>query len=233
MELTGKKILITGSTDGLGKDLASTLVSMGAEVTIHGRNREKVDAVRTLIGAHAGIVSDLNVPEGVAEAFSQIDELDILINNAGVWAEGDTIAITPEKIIELTNVNITAHMLVTRALLPKLLSSEFGQILNVVSVAGIEIPFDYFHTIYSGAKFGMQGFSEALAKEFFNKNIRVMGFYPGGMETDLFTKAGLEYEQHEPWMFETKESVEAITFMLTRSPKVNIKRLDLINHQMM
>jgi short-subunit dehydrogenase len=232
MELTGKKILITGSTDGLGKELASTFISMGAEVTVHGRSKEKVEAVRNAIGAHNGIVSDFNVPEGITEAFSGIAELDILINNAGVWSEGDTVAVSPEKIIELTNVNITAHMLVTRALLPTLLLSKFGQVLNVVSVAGIEIPFDYYHTIYSGVKFGMQGFSEALAKEFFNKNLRVMGFYPGGMETDLFTKAGLEYEPHEPWMFETKESVEAITFMLTRSPKINVKRLDLINHQM-
>ena len=57
-----------------------------------------------------------------------------------------------------------------------------------------------------------------------------MGYYPGGMETELFKKAGIGYKKHEPWMFDPQESVDAILFMLTRDPKLNIKRLDLINH---
>jgi short-subunit dehydrogenase len=233
MEITNKTILITGSTDGLGKDLAETFARMQAKVIVHGRDEEKVQKVVNEIGAVKGIVCDFNKPETVAAAFSEITALDILINNTGVWAEGATTKVAPGKILELGNVNLTSHMIVTRTLLPALQSSEFGQVLNVVSVAGIEIPFDYYHTIYSAVKFGMQGFSEALAKEYFNKNIRVMGFYPGGMETDLFKKAGLDYQAHEPWMFELKEAREAIVFMLTRNAKVNIKRLDLINQQLL
>jgi meso-butanediol dehydrogenase/(S,S)-butanediol dehydrogenase/diacetyl reductase len=110
-----------------------------------------------------------------------------------------------------------------------LLQSDFAQIINVSSVAGVEIPQDYYHVIYSAAKFGMQGFSEALAKEFFNKNLRVTGFYPGGMETNLFTKAGMDYKKHEPWMFNPQESVDAILFALKQDKKVSIKRMDLIN----
>jgi short-subunit dehydrogenase len=232
MEITNKTILITGSTDGLGKDLAETFVKMQANVIVHGRDEEKVQKVVNEIGAVKGIVCDFNKPDTVASAFSQITNLDILVNNTGVWSEGVTTEVTPDRIIELGNVNLTSHMVITRTLLPVLQSSEFGQVLNVVSVAGIEIPFDYYHTIYSAVKFGMQGFSEALAKEYFNKNIRVMGFYPGGMETALFKKAGLDYQKHEPWMFELKEAREAILFMLTRSTKVNVKRLDLINQQL-
>lgn len=76
----------------------------------------------------------------------------------------------------------------------------------------------------------MQAFSEALAKEFDNKNLRVMGYYPGGMATNFFKKANMPYKQVEPWMFDPQESVDAMIFMLTRNPKINIKRLDLINH---
>lgn len=235
--LKDKTILITGSTDGLGKELATELASNGSNVIIHGRSKEKVDAVLTELNStnkssqHQGLVCDLNKPEGVEEAFSKIKRLDILINNAGVWLEGSTKDASSEKIIELTNVNLASYLLVTRTLIPVLLKSEFGQILNVVSVAGIEVPADYYsHTIYSATKFGLQGFTESLTKEFDNKNLRVMGFYPGGMETKIFEKAGDRYEKHEPWMFDPKESVEAMVFMLTRNPKVNIKRLDLINH---
>lgn len=155
--------------------------------------------------------------------------MDILINNAGIWEEGDTLDITPERIIELTHVNLLAPLLISRTLLPVLLKAEFGQIFNTVSIAGVEIPAGYYHTVYSAVKIGLQGFTEAMAKEFFNKNLRVMGYYPGGMETKFFEKAGMDYKPHEPWMFDTQESVEAIIFMLTRNPKVSVKRMDLIN----
>lgn len=230
MELKNKIILITGSTDGLGKQLAKALVDLECKVIIHGRNKEKVDNVVKEIGAIDGIVCDFNKPETVENAFSEVERLDVLVNNAGTWLESDTINAPVERIIELVNTNLSSQLLATRILLPNLQKSEFGQILNTVSVAGIELPVGYYHTIYTATKYGMQGFSEALAKEFEDKNLRVMGFYPGGMETKIFEKGGDNYKDHEPWMFEVKESVETIIFMLTRNPKVNIKRLDLINH---
>lgn len=230
MNLKGKNVLITGSTDGLGKVLAQELIKKGAKVIVHGRESSKVDAVVKELGADTGIVCDLNVPDRVSKAFSSIKSLDILVNNAGVWAEGATKDATDDKIVELVNVNLASHLIISKTLLLVLLKSEFGQILNTVSVAGIEIPFDYFHTIYTATKYGMQGFSEALAKEFDNTNLRIMGFYPGGMETEIFVKAGNGYKHHEPWMFDPQESADAMIFMLTRNEKINIKRLDLINH---
>jgi short-subunit dehydrogenase len=232
--LKNKRILVTGSTDGLGRLLAIELAKKGSNLIIHGKSQEKVSKVleelKTIGGKHAGIVCDFNYPDKVCASFNNIKDLDILINNAGVWLEGETVEASPEKIIELINVNLASYLLVTRSLLPILLKSEFGQVLNVVSVAGIEIPSGFFHTIYTATKYGLQGFSEAIEKEFDNKTLRIMGFYPGGMETDIFKKSGNNYKKHEAWMFDPMESVEAIEFMLTRSPKVNIKRLDLINH---
>lgn len=229
-DISGKTALITGSTDGLGKLLAKNLIESGVSVIVHGRNEEKVNQVVAELGASRGVVCDFNHPETASYVMSTVTDLDILVNNAGTWLEGDTADATPERIMELANTNLASQMITTRTLLPVLQKSSFGQILNTVSVAGIEIPFDYFHTIYTATKFGMQGFSEALAKEFFDKNLRVMGFYPGGMETPIFDKAGNNYEKHEPWMFDPQEAVDAMIFMLTRGEKVNIKRLDLINH---
>jgi short-subunit dehydrogenase len=236
MNLSNKTILVTGSTDGLGEKIALALAAQKANVIVHGRNQKKIDSVIGKLqeispeGKYSGILCDLSEPSSIKSAFSAIDQLDILVNNAGVWLEGETIAAEHEQIIEQVNVNLTAPILVTRTLLPVLQQSEFAQILNVSSIAGVEIPFDYYHTYYSATKFGLQAFTEALAKEFDNKMLRVMGYYPGGMETDLFKKAGLDYKTSEPWMFDPQESVEAIVFMLTRAPKINIKRLDLINH---
>jgi len=234
--LIGKKTLVTGSTDGLGRKIALELARQKADVIVHGRNQKKannvIEELRDICPSskYEAIICDLNKPNSIATAFSGIKSLDILINNAGIWQEGNTVDVNPERIIEIVNINLAAPMLITRTLLPVLQKSKFGQILNVVSVAGVEIPSGYFHTIYSATKFGLQAFSETLEKEYDNKDLRIMGYYPGGMETNLFEKAGNNYKKHEPWMFDPQESVEAITFMLTRDPKINVKRMDLINH---
>ncbi|MFH2019497.1 MAG: SDR family oxidoreductase [bacterium] len=236
MKLEHKTILVTGSTDGLGHKLVREFAKLGANVIVHGRNKGKTTKVVAELqkinskGNFSSVICDLNNLIKIKEMFGKIQKLDVLVNNAGVWLEGDTIEAEYNKIIEQIHVNLGAPILIARTLLPILKKAEFGQILNVVSIAGVEIPFDYFHTYYSATKFGLQAFTEALAKEFDNKPLRVMGYYPGGMETNLFKKAGLVYKVHEPWMFDPQESVEAIIFMLTRPQKLNLKRMDLINH---
>jgi short-subunit dehydrogenase len=232
--LKNKTVLITGSTSGLGKHLALELAKLGSRIIVHGRSEEKckevVEELKSISKiSHEYFVCDFNFPSEIEKKFN-IKQLDVLINNAGVWMEGNTVDISPNRILEVINTNLTSLLIITRLCLPILTKAKFGQILNVSSIGGVEIPSGYFHTIYTSSKFGVQGFTEALAKEFDNKNLRVMGYYPGGMETKFFKKAGIDYEKHEPWMFDAKESVEAITFMLTRDPKVNVKRMDLINH---
>lgn len=232
MDLNGKKALITGASSGLGRLLAIELAKRGSKVTVHGRSRERVESVvKELEGSgHGSIVCDFNNSVEVIKAMKDVNELDILINCSGMWQEGNTVDINPEDIPLLVSANLTGTLLATRLLLPALLKSDFSQIVNVSSVAGVEIPSGYFHTVYTSLKWGVAAFSEALAKEFDDENIRVMGYYPGGMETDFFKKVGMDYMKHEPWMFDPKESVDAIMFMLTRSKKVSVKRMDLINH---
>ncbi len=238
-DLKNKTALVTGSTDGLGRLLALELAKSGANLIVHGRTQEKVDPIVSELksinnqGEYSSVICDLNNPESIYSAFSSLKHLDILINDAGVWLEGETVDAPPEKIIEVLHVNLLAPLLVTRAVLPLLQKSKFSQILNISSIAGVTLPEGYYHSIYTAytaTKWGLQSFTEAMAKEFDNKNIRVMGYYPGGMETKLFKKAGNDYKVHEPWMFDPQESVEAMVFMLTRDPKINIKRMDLINH---
>jgi short-subunit dehydrogenase len=236
LSLENKNILITGSSDGLGKLLAIELAKHKSNIILHGKNEDKLKHILNEIQKiypshnHSYVVCDLNHPETIKEKFSSIAKLDILVNNAGVWEEGNTIDISLERITELVNVNLSSYLLISKLLLPNLLKSDFSQILNVISISGYEVDVNITHTIYQATKYALQGFSEAMTKEFTNQNLRVMGFYPGGMVTGLFKKAGCKYKTVEPWMFDPMESVEAIIFMLTRNQKVNIKRLDLITH---
>lgn len=235
-DLKKKTILVTGSTDGLGKQLALELARLGANVIVHGRSSAKTEPLlKELLeinssGSFSAVICDLNKPETIVEAFADIEQLDILINNAGIWQEGNTVEVPPKRIIEVSNVNLTAPMVITRVLLPILLKSSFSQILNTSSIAGVTLPEGYYHTIYTATKWGLQAFTEAMAKEYDGKKLRVMGYYPGGMNTKLFVKGGIDYKENAPWMFDPQESVEAIIFMLTRNPKISLKRMDLINH---
>lgn len=235
-DLKNTTALITGSTDGLGRLLALQLARLGANVIVHGRSSEKAEPVVKELqeinstGTFSSIVCDLNKPETIPSSFADIKQLDILINNAGVWQEGNTVEVSPDKIIEVMNVNLGAPMLITRTLLSVLVKSPYSQILNTSSIAGVTLPEGYYHTIYTATKWGLQAFTEAMAKEYDGKNLRVMGYYPGGMNTKLFVKGGIDYKENESWMFDPQESVEAIIFMLTRNPKITLKRMDLINH---
>lgn len=235
-DLKNKTVLVTGSTDGLGRLLALHLARVGSNVIVHGRSSAKTEPVLKELreinhtGLFSSVVCDLNKPENITASFADIKQLDILVNNAGIWQEGNTVEADPKKIIEVTNVNLCAPMVITRALLPILLKSSFSQILNTSSIAGVTLPEGYYHTIYTATKWGLQAFTEAMAKEYDGKNLRVMGYYPGGMNTKLFVKSGIAYKENESWMFDPQESVEAIIFMLTRNPKVSLKRMDLINH---
>lgn len=231
LDLKNKIILITGSTDGLGKNLAIELSKLGAKIIIHGKNEQKAQAALGLLSGdgHSSLIADFKNPETIKNVFSQVQSLDILVNNTGVWDENPTLEIDPDKIVEMITVNTTSYLLASRILLPVLLKSDYAQILNTVSVAGYEMPSGYSHTTYTASKYALNGYSEAMAKEFSNKNLRVMAFYPGGMNTNIFKSAGQDYTDHEPWMFDVMESVEAMIFMLTRNKKISIKRLDLIN----
>jgi short-subunit dehydrogenase len=232
LDLKNKIVLITGSTSGLGKNLAIELSKLGCKLIVHGKNEDKAkEVVGQLSGdGHSYIICDFKNPEKIEKSFSQIEKLDILVNNTGVWDERDTLEIEPEKIMEMVNVNTTAYLLTTRVLLPVLIKSDYAQILNTVSVAGYELPDGYAHTTYTATKFALQGYSEAMAREFKNQNLRIMAYYPGGMNTNLFKTAGQDYSDNEPWMFDVMESVEAMIFMLTRNEKISIKRMDLVNH---
>lgn len=236
LSLAGKYVLVTGATDGLGKALTGELAKQGANLIIHGRNKIKLKEVADELKkvnasiAVKSILCDLSHPDSVKKFFSRIKKLDVLINNAGMWLAGNTVSAHDKKIIELVNTNLLASLLITQAVISTLLQSDFGQIMNVVSRDGVEISSHFFAPFYSATKFGMQGFTESLAREFYNKNLRVMGYYPGGMQTNIFKKAGDKYTK-EPWMFSTQESVEAIIFMLTRGKKINVKRMDLVNQK--
>lgn len=179
MNLKGCRILLTGAGSGIGRSLALALGAQGAKLVLVGRNEKRLAEVAREI-VHAGgyalaLPEDLSLPERheplVFSAATRLGGIDLLINNAGVSSFGEYASENPASIGNLINTNVTAPLLLTRAVLPLMLKAGYGRIVNVGSILG-SIGFPHF-AAYSASKFALRGFSEALRRELSGTGIGV------------------------------------------------------------
>ncbi|MFA6178916.1 MAG: SDR family oxidoreductase [Candidatus Methylopumilus sp.] len=191
MNLSGKNILLTGATGGIGRYVALQLAAKGAILALVGSN---ADSLHTLSGeiAQAGgksveIVANLehaHAAQGIADAAVQhLGSIDILINNAGVM---DFILFeeqSPERIAQMVQINVTAPIQLTRAVLPGFIARNSGHIVNIGSTFG-SIGFPHYAS-YCATKFAMRGFSQALRRELVDSNIKVTYVAPRAVKTPL------------------------------------------------
>jgi NAD(P)-dependent dehydrogenase (short-subunit alcohol dehydrogenase family) len=193
--LDEQTVLVTGSTDGLGRRVAEELVKRGAKVLVHGRDPDKVARVAGEIGAERGLVADLSELDQVRALADRIDELDTLVNNAGI--------IVPERQEsadghELTfAVNYLSHFLLTALLLPKL--REGGRIVNVSSIGQYALDFDdlqYEHDFngyyaYAKSKLAQILFTRELAERLGDRDLTVNALHPATlMDTNMVLGPG-------------------------------------------
>jgi NAD(P)-dependent dehydrogenase (short-subunit alcohol dehydrogenase family) len=192
--LAEQTILVTGSTDGLGRRVAQELVQRGARVLVHGRDPGKVEEVTQAIGAERGLVADLASLDEVGRLAGAVDGLDTLVNNAGV--------ILPERRVsadgyELTfAVNYLAHFLLTALLLPKL--REPARIVNVSSLGQQTLDFDDLmferrweaYPAYAKSKLAQVLFTNELAERLADRDVTVNALHPATMmDTNLVRRA--------------------------------------------
>lgn len=187
----GKKILITGGSSGIGKGLAHALAPM-AEVAIVAHHPETLAATTEEFareGLHVKpIICDLSDAEQTAALARRVLEEfgvpDILINNAGFATYRPFEQIPPEEMADLMEVNLTACLRLTRALVPEFIRRGSGSIVNIASIAGrlALTP----NIVYAAAKHGMVAWSECLSYELHRFNIRVSVICPGRVLTPFF-----------------------------------------------
>ena len=178
---------ITGSSRGLGRSLTEAVLANGDKVAATARNPEQLnDLVEKYQGQIYPIKLDVTryneVYQAIANAVSHFGRIDILVNNAGFGISGAAEAYTDEQVRSQLETNLYAPIEITRAVMPYMRKQRSGHILQISSIggrvgnAGI--------SIYQAAKFGLGGFSEALAKEVAPLGIHVTCVEPGGFRTD-------------------------------------------------
>lgn len=188
-----KTILITGTSNGFGKDAAQTLAAVGHQVFAtmrdsDGRNRGAAADLRA-----KGIeVLNLDVTNNVSvgDAFSQLYEktggtLDVLINNAGIFAQGISETYTPEQVREMFDVNVFGIQRVTRAALPDMRKRRSGLIINIGSILGrVTIP---FIGLYGASKFAVEALTESYRYELSLLGVDVVLVQPSAYPTGLYS----------------------------------------------
>lgn len=178
---------ITGSSRGLGRSLTEAVLASGDKVAATARN---TDALKELVEKYPNQVYPLQldvtntaqIRVAVAEAIAHFGRIDVLVNNAGFGIIGAAEAFTDEQVRSQLETNLYAPIEVTRAVLPHMRKQRSGRILQISSLGGRVGNAGL--TIYQASKFGLGGFTEALAKEVAPLGIFVTSVEPGGFRTD-------------------------------------------------
>jgi NAD(P)-dependent dehydrogenase (short-subunit alcohol dehydrogenase family) len=186
LDFTGKRVLVTGSTRGIGRAIVDAYHDAGANVVMNGSSPTSVErALAEAPPGVTGVAGSVATAEGcrhvVEEALERLGGLDILVNNAGVSIGGPIEAIGPEQWDEVISTNLSGAFFCTKHAVGALRDSG-GNVLNVASVLGlVGTPFG---TAYSAAKAGLINLTRSLALEL-APTIRVNCLCPGGVDTDM------------------------------------------------
>ena len=191
MNLSQRKLLLTGASSGIGRATALRLAAEGCELVIAGRNQLELYDLKNELEEYGGkahvLVADLGDPEQasnlVSAAIERAGFLDGLVNVAGVTSFSLAENQDPQELSAMVTLNLTAPMILSGALIPHLRRRGGGLIANVGSIFG-SIGFPCFAS-YSATKFGVRGFSQALRREVADDNIRVIYVAPRATRTPL------------------------------------------------
>ncbi len=180
------KCLLTGATGGIGSAIAETLANAGFSLLLHGRSESKLNQLQQCLpGTHEIVVADLLDVGERTQFFQQLaqrNDISMLINNAGISGFGLFEQQSLAAIEQLMTMNLQLPLQLTQLLLPQIERHQ-GMVINIGSAFGA-IGFPCFSS-YCASKFGLRGFSEALARELTGRSVAVGYFAPRTTATSI------------------------------------------------
>lgn len=234
MRLQDKVALITGGSSGIGRSMARSMAEAGAKVMITGRSEERLKAlVAELGGQHGYFVADVaSADEADAQVQAAIDrfgQLDVVVANAGIYADGNTWEGDPALFARLIATNVTGLIYTINAAVPHMISRDFGDIVATSSISGHKAI--YWEPVYSASKHAVQSFVHGLRRQLIDTNIRVMSVAPGRTLNELW---GITDPVEIAEIIKKREGLnsedvaEALMFMLTRPRHVTVRDLVML-----
>jgi 3-oxoacyl-[acyl-carrier protein] reductase len=232
MRLANKVALITGASRGIGRASAEALSREGAIIVAVARNQADLEGLCQEIRGRGGkasaikadVTKSADVAACVKKAIADHGSIDILVNNAGIGGYRPFLEWTEEDYDRIMATNTKSTWLFCKEVIPQMLAQGGGQIINVASVAGLQgYPSE---AIYCASKFAQLGLTQALDREFWQKNIKVAAVCPGGVETFFALGDGRSEGSAQMHGFSTAEDVAEAVVMAAlpraRSRIVNI-----------
>ena len=192
IDLTGRVALVTGSTRGIGRAIATALAKAGAHVAVTGRDQAKAEAAAAEIAAIAGVevrgyaadVAEVAQATALVEAVEKdFGQLDILVNNAGLTRDNLMMRLKDEDWDAVIDANLRGAFATCRAATRGMMKRRWGRIINVASVVGLIG--NKGQVNYAASKAGLIGMTKSIAKELASRNILANVVAPGFIETDM------------------------------------------------
>src|ERR1700756_4400179 len=183
LELSGKSALVTGSTAGIGFAIAQGLAREGARVVVSGRNEERVnaavDAIKQKHGSTdiEGFAGDLSLADVATKLTARYSDLDILINNLGIFEPKPFVEITDQEWMHFFEVNVLSGVRLARFYLPRMLKKDWGRIIFISSESALQIPAEMIH--YGTTKTAQLAVSRGLAELTKGTHVTVNTVLPG------------------------------------------------------
>jgi len=218
--LMDKVAVITGASSGIGRATALALAARGARLSLLARSQEALSQVaEQAIAAGAGealchscdVRDEVAVEQSIAATLERFGRLDILINSAGLSLNGEVDGYALEDWRTVIETNLTGMFLTCRAVLPQMKRQGAGEIINISSGAGRNGIKQM--AAYCASKFGVIGFTESLALEVRNDNIRVSTLLPGSVATD-FSRVAKRQERDDATDIGYSMTPEEVAFVI-------------------
>lgn len=192
MKLSNKIALVTGASEGVGRELVNELVRQDVRCIAVSRNIEEAKPFESNLVISKNC--DVRDVQAVTQLFAWVKQtygtLDILINNAGIWHKTGQLETIDDDIIEdVVATDLLGTIMVTKYALPLLRAAQDDAMLvNIISKSGVVAQLG--QTVYTAAKYGTKGFTDVLREDLSDTRIHILGVYQSGTNTQMFAKAG-------------------------------------------
>jgi 3-oxoacyl-[acyl-carrier protein] reductase len=214
MQIANAVVLVTGGSSGIGRSIAETLARAGAKVAITGRDRAKLSAAASAVGAHA-IQADVAKEDDAARAVRDVIEtfghLDVLVNNAGMGVLKPLVDMDAAGFDRVWATNVRGAMLMAREAARHFVTRNAGAIVNIGSTASHRGAPN--GTAYYASKFALRGMTECWRQELRKFNVRVMLVNPSEVITNFAAVAGFDQKAH-PSKLQPEDIAHAVKSVL-------------------
>lgn len=232
-----KVVVVTGASQGLGKELSLQLAKLGAKIALVARTEKLLAEVKSQIELDGGVaqyfvcdVTNFNqVNSTVTKIIETFGTIDVLINNAGVWISNEIGQNDPSRIDSAFQINSIAPIHFSQSVLSLFEKQQSGHFVFINSVAGLAYPENKDWLFYSATKWALTGYTKALSSRLSGTPIKVSSFHPGPFTTNIDKNAGDNFGDDHSSEMTVSQVAKAVVDMVNAPGKLQIDTIELKN----